>query len=155
MSNPLVSVVLPVRNGNPYVREAAQSVLRQTYANLELVVLENWSWDGTREVLAGLDDPRLRIVPAERPLSIIENWARAAEQLRGEWMTFLGHDDLFYPDFLGEMIALIRVNPEATVFHSHFDVVDESGNIVAPVDRCHPGSQPTILLSGYFVASSS
>ena len=83
MSDPKVSVVLPVRNGVPYLRKAVQSVLAQTFADLELVVLENWSSDGTAEILAGFDDPRLRVVPAERPLSIIENWARAAEQTRG------------------------------------------------------------------------
>ena len=135
MSDPRVSVVLPVRNGVPYLREAVESVLTQTYADLELVVLENSSSDGTVDILAGFGDPRLRVVPSERTLTMVENWARAIEQARGEWTTFLGHDDVFYPGFLEEMISLVGANPQATVFHSHFDVIDGSGVVLR---TCRP-----------------
>ena len=52
-----MSVVLPVRNGVPYVREAVQSVLAQTYADLELVVLENWSSTARRRSSPGSTTP--------------------------------------------------------------------------------------------------
>ena len=130
VSDPKVSVVLPVRNGVPYLREAVESVLAQTLHRPRVGRIgELFVRRRRRRSLTGFDDPRLRVVPAVRPLSIIENWARAIEEPKGEWMTFLGHDDIFYPGFLDEMIALIGAIPQATVFHSHFDVIDGAGNV--------------------------
>ena len=67
------SVILPVRNGGKYVQECIQSILHQTLPDLNLLVLDNCSSDGTLEYVRSLHDERIEIYPAESPLSIEEN----------------------------------------------------------------------------------
>jgi len=57
-----ISVVLPVYNGEKYLGEAIRSVLAQTYSDFQLVVVENGSTDGTKAILAGFADPRMRVI---------------------------------------------------------------------------------------------
>ena len=61
MSAPAVSVLMAVRDGAPWVREAAASVLGQTAGDLELIVIDDGSRDGTADLLAAIADPRLRV----------------------------------------------------------------------------------------------
>ena len=70
------SVILPVRNGGNYIKVCVASILAQTYPEFNLVILENCSTDGTPEWLTTLTDPRISVIPAEKPLSIEDNWAR-------------------------------------------------------------------------------
>src|SRR4029079_8750414 len=63
--DPAVSVLVAVHNGARYLRPALESVLRQTVTDLELVVVDDGSTDDTPEVLAGFDDPRVRVVRGE------------------------------------------------------------------------------------------
>ena len=108
------SIVLPVRNGGAHLKLCVESILAQTLTNdFDLVILENASTDGTAEWLASLRDQRASAcMPAERSLSIEENWARILTVQRGEWMTIIGHDDLLDTDYLEAMRALTgRASP--------------------------------------------
>ena len=70
----MFSVFLPVRNGWPYVKECVESVLGQTFADLELTVLDNQSSDATMRWLRTVNDKRLRVIPSEADLSIAGSW---------------------------------------------------------------------------------
>src|SRR5262245_27542088 len=87
------TIVLPVRNGGDYIRECVASVLAQSLGDFRLAILENASTDGTGEWLETLSDSRICVWPAPRALSIEENWSRARELPKGEFMFFVGHDD--------------------------------------------------------------
>lgn len=136
------SVVLPVRNGAAYVAEAVRSVLGQTVDNLELIVLDGMSSDDTLQVVAQAagGDPRVRVFPAQTPLSITENWHRIrqlgeAGEVRGEFMTTLGHDDRLLPDFLEVISGLIDANPDLHLFLTHFRQIDAQGRVLR---NCRP-----------------
>ncbi|MDF2441669.1 MAG: hypothetical protein JWN98_2653 [Abditibacteriota bacterium] len=129
------TVVLPLRNGGEYLKECVASVLAQSYPEFELAVLENNSSDGSVEWLRSLHDERIKIYPAERDLSIEQNWGRVCSIPRREWMTFIGHDDLLSPDFLQAIDALIEAQPEASLYQTHFHYIDESG---ARIQNCAP-----------------
>jgi glycosyltransferase involved in cell wall biosynthesis len=129
------TIVLPVHNGGSYVRACMASVLAQTVSDFDLVVLENRSTDGTAEWLATLDDPRVTVLPAERPLTIEENWGRILVIPKGTYLTTIGHDDLLDADFLATIDALIEENPQASLFQTHFRLIDENGAFLRP---CRP-----------------
>src|SRR5579872_3781791 len=91
------SIILPVRNGGHYVKACVGSILAQTFVDFELLVLDNCSTDGTTEWLSTLKDPRIMIFPAEKPLTIEENWGRITRIPKKEFITLIGHDDILYP----------------------------------------------------------
>ena len=132
-------VILPVRNGAGYVGDAIRSVVAQDWADWRLVVFENASTDGTMAEIEAIDDHRIEIRPADRPLSMHENWRRGYELAgtlpRGTLITFLGHDDLLMPTFLAQIAMLIRASPDATLYQTHFDLIDERGAVMRP---CRP-----------------
>jgi len=143
------SVVLPVRNGGEHVKTCVASILAQTLADdFELLILENASTDGTAEWLAALRDERIRFHPADRPLSIVENWGRIKDLLKGEYLTTIGHDDLLDPEFLEVISGLIREHPDAGLYLAHFRLIDAAGRFLR---HCRP--IPARETAGEFLAA--
>lgn len=135
---PQFSIILPVRNGSNYIRECISSILSQTYTSFELLILENASTDNTVEIINSFGDERIKIIPAERPLTIEENWARAVEIPKAEYMTLIGHDDILQPNFLEIINGLIKTHPDATLYHTHFSFIDSKGKVIR---ACKPMPQ--------------
>ena len=131
------SIVLPVRNGGEYVKECVNSILTQSYTNFTLQILDNNSNDGTYEWLSSLNDPRIEIHRSNIDLSIEDNWARVLQIQKNEFMSLIGHDDLLYPNYLMVMHDLVEKNQDASLYLSHFDYIDSSGNIIR---HCKPMS---------------
>ncbi len=129
------SIILPVRNGGEYLKECVQSILLQTQPDFNLLVLDNNSTDGSSEWLASLKDERVTVLRSENSLSIEENWERAVQLPKNEFVTLIGHDDLLQPDYLATMQALIEANPSAGLYQSHFQYIDEIGHSIRP---CQP-----------------
>lgn len=134
MSTPsaLVSIILPVYNGAAYLESTLAALFAQTYPHFQVLVLENQSTDATPEILRHMQDERLQVFPSDKMLSIEENWARILDLPLAEWMTIVSHDDLLYPDFLSKMMALIQAEPDASLYTSHFDMIDDSNQIIRP-----------------------
>lgn len=133
-------VFLPVRNGGEYIRSAVDSVLSQSRADWMLVVLENRSSDDTLAVVSSYRDPRIVVMPAESDLGIEQNWARVHQvlsrgEIRGRFATLIGHDDLLYPGFLEAIEDLHERYPDAGLYQTSFDLIDQHGQHIRP---CRP-----------------
>src|SRR6476659_5293670 len=96
---PLLSVVIPTRNRLFYLRHAVQSALDQACDELEIIVADNATNDGTQEYLASLGSA-IKFTRSEAPLSMTDNWHRARELVTGEWITVIGDDDCLMPDYV-------------------------------------------------------
>ena len=131
------SILLPVRNGGPYLKICVQSILEQTYPHFELHVLDNASTDDTVPWLKSLKDSRLRLWRAPRALSIEGSWARIKDVPKQEFMTFLGHDDVFDPHFLEVIQALIERHPDASLYETGSRLINAQGKTIR---RCRPVS---------------
>src|SRR5208283_1332325 len=103
---PLVSVIINIRNGSNYVREAMDCVMAQTFADWELIVWDDCSTDDTACIVAEYKDPRIRyfLSPEETPLG--QARANAIRQATGEWLAFLDQDDLWTATKLEKQMAL-------------------------------------------------
>jgi glycosyltransferase involved in cell wall biosynthesis len=95
-----VSVVVPTRNRSGLVAVTLRSVLRQRGVDLEIIVVDEASTDGTPAVLAGLGDRRVRVVRHDTPRGVSTARNRGAAEARGEWVAFTDDDDLWAPDKL-------------------------------------------------------
>jgi O-antigen/teichoic acid export membrane protein len=94
-----VSVIIPVHNGEAHVGDAVRSVLNQTYADLEVLVVDDGSSDGTADVVTRFQDPRVRLLRQEqRGVAGARN--SGLREASGELVAFLDHDDVWFPDKL-------------------------------------------------------
>jgi glycosyltransferase involved in cell wall biosynthesis len=126
MTEPAVSVVLPVRNGERFLAEAVESILGQTLRDLELVVVDDGSVDGTAAILAGFRDERLRILtqPA-RGLAAALN--RGVEAARARLVARMDADDVSARERLARQLAYLHDRPRAGFAATWVAVVDEAG----------------------------
>ncbi|HZG08177.1 MAG TPA: glycosyltransferase family A protein [Allosphingosinicella sp.] len=133
---PALSVILPVHDGMPYVEESIRSILQQSFGDLELVIGDDGSSDGTSEVLARLaaEDRRIRVLRRERPsgLAASANWV--VSQTRAPLVAVAHADDRAYPERLERQIAVLRGEPEIDLVGTLWDGMDEEGRRVRPGD---------------------
>jgi glycosyltransferase involved in cell wall biosynthesis len=126
-SQPLVTVVTAVYNGCRYIRGCLESVLRQDYPNIEHIVLDGGSGDGTVEVLKQFDD-RIALWKSERDGGVYAAWNKALLEARGDWICFLGVDDEFLPGAIGAYMNLAAKNPRSEYLSSRVKWVYPSGH---------------------------
>ena len=114
-STPLVSVVLAARNAAATIDEAARSVLGQTISDLELVVVDDGSVDGTGGALAAIDDLRVRLVRNEASLGLAGALNVGLENARGAYVARMDADDIALPTWLEHVLARVRSKPAVAV----------------------------------------
>jgi glycosyltransferase involved in cell wall biosynthesis len=104
---PLVSICIPAYNTSRYLRECLNSALAQTFADFEVVLVDNASTDETSAIAEeyALHDPRIRCYRNEKNLGVIGNWNRCIGLARGEWIKFLCADDWLEPTCLARMVT--------------------------------------------------
>lgn len=132
---PSFSVILPVRNGWPYVQDCVHSILAQTYPDFDLIVLDNQSTDNTLPWLRSLADSRIRLYGSPSSLSIVDSWGRVVGVEKREYMTLIGHDDLLDPDFLLTINRTIGRFPDAKLYQTGFRFIDTVGETIR---ACRP-----------------
>lgn len=158
MSAPLVSVVVGSYNKKPYVRESLDSALAQTFADREIIVVDDVSTDGTIGILREYGD-RIRLAVRERNSGVCgvtrnDGFRMAA----GRYVAFLDADDAWYPGKLEAQVRFMEANPDIPLCHSYVHVMDEQSKILRVR---HEGALPPTgncyrrLLRHCFISTSS
>jgi glycosyltransferase involved in cell wall biosynthesis len=133
VSTPAVSLCMPTWNGASYVADALRSAIAQTFRDLELLVVDDGSTDGTLQIVAGFDDPRLRVVRNTQRLGLPGNWNRCLGLARGEYVKFLFQDDLLEPWALERLVDALRAAPEASLAFGRRSIRHENGGARTPL----------------------
>jgi glycosyltransferase involved in cell wall biosynthesis len=102
---PRVTIAIPTLNRAAYLRLALDSALAQTYGNLEVVVSNNASTDGTASYLDECRDPRLCVLHQGELLTMVQNWNACVSAATGEYFLLLSDDDLLEPNAIEELVA--------------------------------------------------
>ncbi len=131
---PRVSVGVPVYNGEDYLASSLTSILNQSYQDLEVVISDNASEDGTQEICEAFaaKDPRVRYFRNEKNLGAAPNYNRVFEESRGEYFKWASHDDVCEPDFIRACVEALDQKPEAVLAFSQFDYIDAEDEIIRP-----------------------
>ncbi len=125
---PLVSVLLAVSNGERYLREALESVLRQTVTDLELIVVDDGSTDATPEVLSAVDDARLRVLRNDERLGLAVSLNRGLDEACGRYVARLDADDIAFPRRLERQLQRMVSGSQVAVCGSAVVDLDASGS---------------------------
>jgi glycosyltransferase involved in cell wall biosynthesis len=102
---PKVTIAIPTLNRVDYLRLALESSIRQTYGNIEVVVSNNASTDGTANYLKSCTDPRIHILHQTKLLPMTENWNACLAAATGEYFLLLSDDDLLEPEAIQELVS--------------------------------------------------
>ena len=116
-TNGLVSVGVPVMNGGATIRLAVESILHQTYTDLEIIISDNCSSDDTEDACRELvaSDSRIRYVRQPQRLTALENFRYVFEQSTGEYFMWAAHDDLRSANYAEVLVQGARVWPDASI----------------------------------------
>lgn len=126
---PLISVIMPMRNAEPFVHEAVSSVLAQPGVEMELVVVDDGSTDRSAEIVQSFGDPRIRIVPGPRK-GIAAALNAGVAEARGEFFARCDSDDWYAPDRFARQLAFLQNNPAFGAVCGKYTLVTESGKVV-------------------------
>jgi glycosyltransferase involved in cell wall biosynthesis len=140
-SDPIVSVVMPVYNAEKFLREAIDSILRQTFEDFELIIINDGSTDKSQAIInyyAAIDS---RIVAVEQPNhGVVYTANKAIEMARGKYIARMDADDVSLADRLLQEVNLLNSHPHTVLVCSSFEVFDDSGvfryrDITPPYNR--------------------
>lgn len=127
MKNKLVSVCIPVYKSEDTIKSAIESVLVQTYKNIELIVVDNCSPDTTWQIIDSFDDPRIKKYRNDTNLGMLGNWNKCLEYVSGYYIHFLCGDDKISPDCIELKVKAMEQEEDIALAFSASDVVNESG----------------------------
>jgi glycosyltransferase involved in cell wall biosynthesis len=155
--NPRVSVLMPVYNGEKYVRGAIESILSQTYGDFELLAIDDGSKDGTAAILKSMSDPRLRVITQSRNIGLIAVLNSGIQAARGEYIARMDADDISLPTRLEVQVAFADSHPEVGICGSALQRFGNGREVVISPLREHDdivcallfGSQlyhPTVIM---------
>jgi len=122
MTEPLVSTLIPVYNAGEYLRASVQSILSQTYSNLEIIIINDGSTDDCMGSIADLKDPRMRIISQEnRGKAIALN--SALKELSGEFYAIQDSDDISYPTRIERQVQCMLENSDLAAVFTGYDII--------------------------------
>ncbi len=125
---PLVSVVVPTYNQEAYIAETLQSILNQTYTNLEIIVSDDGSTDRTQEIILWFTEIDSRIKPffSSQNKGIPYNFNRAFDACTGEWIAFFSGDDIMLPEKIAKQIDFVLKNPTVSFLMHEVELFDQA-----------------------------
>jgi len=131
-----VSIGMPVFNGEAFLSQSIQSLLEQTYVDFELIISDNASTDRTESICRkyALQDSRIRYVRNSENVGLESNFQRVFDLSQGELFMWASHDDLWEPEFIEELVDLLKRSPDAALAFCRFDSIDADAHSVKQYD---------------------
>ncbi len=129
---PKVSIVLPTYNGYKYINEAIESVIKQTYVDWELIIVNDCSTDDTFNVIEDYakKEKRIRIINNEKNKKLPESLNIGFRNARGEYLTWTSDDNIYLPEAIGTMVEYLDSNKASIMVCTAMNMIDCDGNFV-------------------------
>ncbi len=130
--SPCVSIGLAVYNGEKYLKKALDSIITQTFTDLELIISDNFSTDNTQQICEqyASQDERIRYYRNNKNIGAPRNFNRAFELASGKYFKWAASDDVLAPDFLRKCVAILDKDASVVLCHSITGRIDENGDLL-------------------------
>jgi len=141
MQSPLVSIGLPVYNGSDYLEGAIDSILTQTYGNIELLISDNGSTDNSQQIIrtAARQDGRVKTFIGRQNRGAAWNYNKVFFESSGAYFKWAAHDDLLHNLFVEECVNVMKKRPDVVLCFSRWADIDDKSNRIAD-KSAHPAS---------------
>ncbi|EOU1139815.1 glycosyltransferase family 2 protein [Clostridium perfringens] len=136
LQNELVSIITPSYNTEKFIDKTIQSVLKQTYKNWEMIIIDDCSTDNTDQIVAKFNDSRIKYIKNKKNLGAAISRNKALREAKGKWIAFLDSDDLWVPEKLEKQISFMNKN-QYSFSYSRYREIDEEGNDLG-IEICGP-----------------
>lgn len=127
---PLVSIILTVYNWEKFILETINSVLNQTYKNLELIIINDFSKDNSENIIKSFNDDRIIYIKNNNNLNIVESRNIWIKKSTWKYLCFLDHDDIFMEDKIKKQVEFLEKNTDYWLVWCNIINVDENNNII-------------------------
>lgn len=153
-----VSVIIPAYNCEHYIKDTVESVLSQTYEDIELIIIDDGSTDRTREIVKRFGS-KVEYVYQDKNVGPSATRNRGIEQAKGKYIAFLDHDDVWMPNKIEEQIKLLENNKDIALVYSNGCSINSSGVQVSStlfdIAKPHRGFAFEELILDNFIPTSS
>ncbi|MEM6480281.1 MAG: glycosyltransferase [Pseudomonadota bacterium] len=165
LSNPVVSIGLPVYNGSDFLAEALDAILAQEFGDFELIISDNASTDATAEICAQYAnlDKRISVIRHPENLGAAKNYNHVFQRASAKYFKWAAHDDIILPEFLSRCVAAFEAYPKpCAIVYPQSEFIDETGQVVRgdrntmhstssfPAARVHRAVQAMGLVTAVF-----
>lgn len=129
MSNevPLISVLMPVYNGEKYLAEAIDSILKQTFKNFEFIIINDGSSDNTEDIILSYNDPRIVYIKNEKNLRIIKTLNKGIDLAKGKYIARMDADDISMPSRFERQVEVFRQDDAIDIVNCQYLLLNENG----------------------------
>ncbi len=168
MDNPKVTVLMPVYNGEKYLRDAVLSILNQTFMDFEFLVINDGSTDKSLDLLKSFHDPRIRLVNNEINLRLPATLNKGLRLARGTYIARMDCDDISLPERLARQVEYLDANPDVGLCSTDIYSMNVHGQVIdMPKDKIkgvpvewrlfweNPIKHPTAMLRRRILADSN
>lgn len=125
MVDGLVSIITPAYNAEKTISETINSVLKQSYENWEMIIIDDASKDSTVSVVEGYTDPRIKLIKSKENMGPAMAWNQGFKIMKGRYLAFVDADDVWEPDKLKDQISFMMDNQYSFTFTA-YDWIDEN-----------------------------
>ena len=129
---PLISVIIPVYNANGYLFDAVNSILNQTYKNLEIIIVDDGSTDNTPKILKNISkkDKRIKIITNKRNLNIARSLNHAVKIAKGNYIARMDADDISLPNRLEIQMKYLLKHSEVVILGGQCKTIDTNNKLI-------------------------
>lgn len=131
-SQPLVSICIPVYNGEKFIDETVKDCLNQTYKNIEIIFSDNCSTDRTVEMIKRYNDPRIKIFSNDTNIGLLANFKKVFTYATGKYMSFLGADDGMEPTCIEKAVNILEApeNKDIVLVNTFIQIINDENKTV-------------------------
>lgn len=127
---PRISVVMSVYNGEKYLREAIESILRQTFTDFEFIIVNDGSTDSSLEIIQSYPDERIRLINNEKNIGLTKSLNKALKLAGGEYIARQDADDISLPNRFEEQMKYFEEHPETALLGTSFYRIGRDGEVI-------------------------
>lgn len=155
--NPLISVNIPLHNSELYIKDAILSIIKQTYQNFEIIIVNDGSNDRGPEIVHSINDSRIKLFNNEKNEGIVYSRNKAIEYSSGKYIAILDSDDIAISERFEKQVYFLENNPEFAMVGSWYETINKNGEPTGQVIKFEAENsliRSQLFWGNYFAQSS-